>query len=119
MLKFRLLQCFRSTLLLVVLIIAGFFLVFLSSPDVSIYKSYVEQNLKKELQTEQFEISHLKVTWNEGPAIDAGQVFLTSPSLAISDTNVELSYSLLDIFLGNFAPKLKLSGGMIFLNLDN
>lgn len=108
----------RISFMLMVLACVALFIVFYVSPDIRPFSSYVESKIKKEMQADECSISNLKLAWDDGPVVDFGRIILTRKDLVIHDVSAQLSYSFFRMFRGSFVPELRLSGGMVSLNLD-
>ncbi|MDQ7002139.1 MAG: AsmA-like C-terminal domain-containing protein [Ghiorsea sp.] len=82
------------------------------------FERYVESKLQTILHAQQVDITQLQLDWHAGPAVDLGRVDIITPSFVIEQTNIQVSYSLFDIFSGHLAPEVLLQGGKLGLDMD-
>lgn len=112
---------FRGLRILVMLVVAACFVVaalFVSDPNINSFKSYLEEETKLKLASQDVQFSDLSILWLSGPALHLGQVDISSRTFSLQQAQVYISYPWLNVFHGVLGPKIVIRGGGLLLNTD-
>jgi len=105
------------TLLLFLAVISTVTLCYIS-PNINIFQRPFESLVKQTLHATQFEVSALKLAWHGGPVLDLGEVTLEVPNCTIQYARTEISLPIFQLFRGDTAPMISLTGGSMKLDLN-